>query len=179
MKKAEIEKQLAEHPDTVFRVDRSNCIITRVVQEKNMYNQRAMPTWRVYVKPVGLQQDTDELEVDNECRYTYPLGKVDCARWNTLEETKTALIDMRQQNRTVKSEEKKRRESFPAVRKELEDLASWFGIEKMRVDDTWGSDITKITMTFNDAYKLIALMQASLDVDVSNCTSGLTTGETK
>jgi hypothetical protein len=179
MKKADIEKQLAEHPDTVFQIDRSQYIITRVVQEKNQYNMRAMPTWRVYVKSVRLDEDTNELQIGDESRYTYPLGQVHYARWNTLEETKTALIDIRQRWSDVKSVEKKRRENFPAIQKELQDLARWFGIEKMWVEDTWGNDQTKISMTFNDAYKLIALMQASLDVDISNCTSGITTGETK
>jgi hypothetical protein len=167
MKKIDIEKQLAEHPNTVFRIDRSNYLITRIVQEKNQWNRYANPTWRVYVKFVGLHAMNNTLFVQDEYSYSYPLGKVDYARWNTLEEAETSLIAEQLSDNQYEREKQDRKDAFPAVRQELKELAEAFGFDMMWVEDPWGRDEIKINMKFNDAYKLIALMQASQNVEVA------------
>jgi hypothetical protein len=167
MKKIDIEKQLAEHPNTVFRIDRSNYLITRIVQEKNEWKRYANPTWRVYVKFVGLHKANNTLRVGDEYSYSYPLGKVDFARWDTLELAHTALVAEQLAENESERQKQDRTDRFTDLRHELMQLGEVADFERLWVDDPWGRDEIKITMKFNDAYKLIALMQASLNTEAT------------
>ena len=167
MKKIDIEKQLAEHPNTVFRIDRSNYLITRIVQEKNEWNRYANPTWRVYVKFVGLHKVNNTLRVGDEYSYSYPLGKVDFARWDTLELAEKALVAEQLADNENERQKQDRKDRFADLQRGLMQLRDVANLERLWIDDPYGRDEIKITMKFNDAYKLIALMEASLKTEVT------------
>ena len=163
MKKADIEKQLAEHPETVFRCGGRHCQIKGIVQEEGWRTNSR--TWRVQPVYFGFDSHTNTLNVGKETSFTMPLSKVDWIAFNNLEELETFFIEERVRIEKEKSEEQMRQEKFTVLSKEINQLLVEVGMSKnvFWIDNTFqGSKIINMRMGMNDLEKLATILQASI-----------------
>lgn len=163
MKKIDIEKQLAQYPNTVFSIGNQYCLITGMEQER--LKSWGSYQWRVRVQPMVLDDNEGTLSFI-PCRYkntrTYLLGQVEFSLWNTPAEAETKLIERHHELRANIKERDERREQFPAVRQELRDLFTLLGISGF-IDNNHGANhITIELATFADTRTLIAVMRKAV-----------------
>jgi len=163
MKKADIEAQLARHPNTVFRCNNSYYQITEIVHEKG-WSSRSKPTWRVKSIHIGFNRDTNTLSVGKEASFTMPLSKVDMIAFNDLEATETHMIMMHVRREKERAENKIRDERFRVLSQDIKELFKEIGTKEYVWVDSHarGSAQAVITMSFNDLEILFASLQASI-----------------
>jgi hypothetical protein len=162
MKKADIEKQLAEHPETVFRCGGRHYQIKGIVQEEGWRTNSR--TWRVQPVYFGFNSETNTLNVGKETSFTMPLSKVDWIAFNNLEELEKFLIEERVRIEKEKTEEKMRQEKFTVLSKEINQLLVEVGMSKnVWIDNTFqGSERVNMRMGMEDLEKLATILQTSI-----------------
>jgi hypothetical protein len=168
MKKADIEKQLAEHPDTVFRCGGSHYQIRGIVQEQGWRTDSR--TWRVQPVHIGFNSETNTLNVGKETSFTMPLSKVDWIAFYNLEELEKFMIEQSIRIEKEKAEDKIRDEKFTVLSKELQIVLRLIGTKDfISVQNNGrGSVRANISMSLEDLEKLFNVLQ-----------TGIETGETK
>lgn len=162
MKKADIEAQIAEHPETVFICGNYYYLITGVVREEGWRN--GSRTWRVKTKHVGFNGATKTLRVSEESSITKPLSNVDWVKCNDLEAFEFQMLEEHIKKETEKAEENARQERLVVLSQEVEKLLVEAGIKKgvWIVNTFHGSKQVSIKMDLDDLEKLSTILQASI-----------------
>ena len=160
MKKIDIEKQLAQYPNTVFNVSGGHCLITGMEKAKvRTYGDYA---WRVSVEHFAVTGEGDERYVKKfGTKRTYVLGQVEMVLWNTEEEALahlTKLYNEREEDERVRLA---RVATFPAVRQELTDLFAVLGM-KGYFSTSAREDRVSIDLPYADANQLIAVIRRAV-----------------
>ena len=162
MKKADIEAQLARHPETVFSCGSSYYLITGIVREEGWRTNSR--TWRVKTKHVGFNSATKTLRISDESSSTKPLSNVDWWKSIDLESFEKEMIEQQIEQEKEKAEENARHERFVVLGEEVRKLLMEIGMKK----NVWvtsfyhGSETIQVRMGMDDLEKLSTILQASI-----------------